>query len=71
MNKVISDKQNELEQLCHQYHIEKLELFGSAVSDNFDPETSDIDFLVEFNSAGLEHYADNYFGLYTALQSAC
>ena len=32
---------------CRRYHIRKLSLFGSALRDDFRPD-SDIDFLVEF-----------------------
>jgi uncharacterized protein len=40
---------------CHRYHIVKLSLFGSALRDDFRPD-SDIDVLVEFEpdrTAGL------------------
>ncbi len=33
--------------LCQQYHIRKLSLFGSILSDDFRPD-SDVDILVEF-----------------------
>ncbi|WP_211236509.1 nucleotidyltransferase family protein [Arthrobacter castelli] len=33
---------------CEQYGVERLRVFGSALSDRFDPEHSDIDFLVDF-----------------------
>ncbi len=36
-----------LANICRQYHIKKLSLFGSALEDNLRPE-SDIDLLVEF-----------------------
>jgi predicted nucleotidyltransferase len=34
--------------LCEEYGISRLELFGSAVTGEFNPETSDFDFLVEY-----------------------
>lgn len=34
--------------LCREYGVLRLEVFGSAVTSRFDPETSDIDFLVEY-----------------------
>ncbi len=34
--------------LCARYCVSRLELTGSAARDDFDPETSDLDFLVEF-----------------------
>lgn len=33
--------------LCRAYGIRKLEVFGSATTDAFDPATSDIDFIVD------------------------
>lgn len=35
--------------LCRKYAVRRLKLFGSAVTDRFDPERSDLDFLVEFD----------------------
>lgn len=37
----------EIEQFCHKHHIRRLAFFGSAVRDDFGPQ-SDIDVLVEF-----------------------
>ena len=34
--------------LCARYCVSRLELTGSAARDDFDPETSDLDFLLEF-----------------------
>ncbi len=39
--------QEQIEQLCRQYHIKKLALFGSVLRDDFGPD-SDVDVLVEF-----------------------
>ncbi len=44
---IVKDKQAELEALCRQYGIVKLDIFGSAMTDAFDPERSDIDFIVD------------------------
>lgn len=69
MNKIVQEKQLQLEQLCQQYHAQRLEVFGSVVRGDFDPGTSDIDFLVEFDEVGVKNYADCYFGLLDALES--
>ena len=34
--------------LCREYGVLRLEVFGSAATGEFDPERSDIDFLVEY-----------------------
>lgn len=35
-------------ELCRRHHVKSLTLFGSALRDDFDPDHSDVDFLVEF-----------------------
>ncbi len=34
--------------LCREFGVARLEVFGSVQTDEFDPATSDIDFLVEY-----------------------
>ncbi|MGI8483867.1 MAG: nucleotidyltransferase family protein [Thermomicrobiales bacterium] len=34
--------------LCRKYGVARLEIFGSAATDAFDPDRSDVDFLVEY-----------------------
>ena len=53
----------------HAYRVRKLELFGSAASDRFDPATSDLDFLVEFDVVPPAEHARCYFGLLFALMN--
>ncbi len=69
MNKIIKEKKKDIKNLCKTFHVQELELFGSATNDSFDASTSDIDFLVEFDSDGIANYADNYFGLLNALNA--
>jgi predicted nucleotidyltransferase len=45
---LVSSHRSEIETLCRTYRVRRLELFGSAARDDFDPTRSDIDFLVEF-----------------------
>jgi uncharacterized protein len=55
--------------LCCRYQVRRLEVFGSAArGDDFDPEKSDIDLLVEFDSPALEGFARTYFDFQEALQ---
>jgi predicted nucleotidyltransferase len=53
--------------LCHQYKVRRLFVFGSAVSNQFRPD-SDIDLIVDFNHVELRDYADNYFSLKDELE---
>ncbi len=48
--------------LCDTYHVDKLFVFGSALTDKFS-STSDIDLLVKFKPIDLTLYFDNYFHL--------
>ena len=51
MHRLIYEKRAEIAKLCRRYHVRNLEVFGSAArGDDFDPATSDADFLVEFLS---------------------
>ena len=66
---LIEEKRKTIEQLCSQYRVLRLELFGSALTDdNFNPDKSDLDFLVEFLPLKPGEHADAYFGLLEALQ---
>jgi len=47
---------------CEQYGVERLRVFGSALTDQFDPATSDVDFLVTFRE-GREDLFQDYFDL--------
>jgi hypothetical protein len=50
MNADVAEYRTELIQLCRQFHVRQLELFGSELGDAYDPELSDLDFLVEFEA---------------------
>ena len=63
MHAAISDKKDELAELCRRYGVARLEVFGSAArGTDFDPRSSDADFLVEFRlddgRATLRQYFD-------------
>jgi uncharacterized protein len=67
MKNLIEEKRREIEELCRRYRVRQLELFGSAVGDRFDPQTSDLDFLVEFEGLPPAEHSRCYFGLLFAL----
>ena len=58
----------QVSELCIAYGVSRLELFGSATGSDFDPHSSDMDFLVDFS--GVHHLGafDRYFGLKEALE---
>lgn len=47
---------------CERYGVERLRVFGSVLTDRFDPKTSDVDFLVSFRPKRENLYHD-YFDL--------
>ncbi|NTV39382.1 MAG: toxin-antitoxin system toxin subunit [Demequinaceae bacterium] len=53
---------------CARHGVLRLRVFGSLLTGHFDVNTSDLDFLVEFEP-GLEHPFDAYFGLNEELES--
>jgi predicted nucleotidyltransferase len=57
----------EIDEICRRYRVRRLELFGSATGDSFDPQRSDVDFLVEFEPLVDGEHADAYFGLKESL----
>ncbi len=59
----LSNYADELSNLCAIYGVKCLELFGSALRDDFDQEKSDLDFLVEFRDIHSMGAFDRYFGL--------
>ena len=69
MNPLIEAKKDELFALCRLYGVKTLELFGSATGDRFDPETSDLDFLVEYrDDAPPGGLFKGHFGLKFAME---
>jgi len=69
MIRLVQDKYDELARLCRKYHVKRLEIFGSAASDNFDPASSDLDFLVQFEPCPPSDHYERYFGLLESLQT--
>jgi predicted nucleotidyltransferase len=69
MEASIAQHRDEIAEICRRYQVRRLELFGSAARNDFDPQQSDLDFLVEFEPLGDGEHADAYFGLQESLSS--
>jgi uncharacterized protein len=54
--------------LCRRYGVSRLELFGSATTNAFNPQNSDLDFLVDFDATSSDLFT-RYFGLKGALEA--
>jgi predicted nucleotidyltransferase len=63
MTEIIQQHRAEIEDLCRRHQVRVLELFGSAANGTFDPNQSDLDFLVDFLPLEPVLQARSYFGL--------
>lgn len=68
MSPDINQCRSEVADLCRRFRVQRLELFGSATSDRFNAQSSDIDLLVEFQPLAEGEHADAYFGLRESLE---
>ena len=57
---IINKNIDNLIDLCKNHKVKELYIFGSVLSPRFS-ESSDIDFLVQFENIELLEYTDNYF----------
>ena len=65
---IIEDHREDIETLCRRFNVARLEVFGSAADGTFDPASSDVDLLVEFQPLEPGSLADAYFGLLAELE---
>jgi predicted nucleotidyltransferase len=63
MNPLTEERLSEAQALCRRFGVHRLDVFGSAATGSFDPATSDIDFIVEFEDARSSDMFERYFGL--------
>lgn len=68
MATVLTLEQDAIASLCREHGVSRLRLFGSALTERFNPQHSDVDFLVEFDSQTLDVF-DAYFGLKEDLEA--
>ena len=68
MTIIIEQNKDRLIELCRKYKVVELDVFGSAVTGDFDEATSDLDFLVEFDSSVQENRFESFFGLQEELK---
>jgi hypothetical protein len=69
MQPIVAKKLPEVAELCRRFHVRRLDLFGSAVTEDFDPKRSDIDLLVEFDMKAPLRALEQYFGFKEALEA--
>ncbi len=69
MHPLLANYATPLAELCRRYGVRRLELFGSAAKDGFDPARSDLDFVAEFSDPSpTVEYADRFLDFAAALE---
>src|SRR5918998_4629695 len=66
---IVEDRRAEGAALCERYGVKRLDLFGSAAGGGFDPEGSDLDFVVSFERREPPDLFRRYFGLEEDLEA--
>jgi uncharacterized protein len=64
---IVEHNKNAIMELCRKHRIRALWIFGSATTDAWNPETSDLDFLVDLGPYD-DHVHRRYFGLLQDLE---
>ncbi len=69
MHHSIDQQRAEIARLCRRYGVRQLEVFGSAARGaDFDPVTSDADFLIDFEPESDLSPLEQFFGFSAALE---
>jgi predicted nucleotidyltransferase len=68
MHPQVAAAREQIRELCRRFHVERLDLVGSAAAGTHEPGRSDFDFLVEFDFSREPRAFDAYFGLKEALE---
>lgn len=69
MHPSIDAKRSEIAAACHRFQVRRLDVFGSAArGSDFDPASSDADFLVEFDQNRDLPPLEQFLGLAEALE---
>jgi len=68
MHPIVAERLPQLQELCRQYRVARLDLFGSAAGQGFDPARSDLDFLVEYLPNPEADALEEFFGFKAALE---
>lgn len=63
MHPLIETHREQIESLCLRYGVRRLDVFGSAIRDDFDVAKSDVDMVVDFNRPASGGSLEQYFGL--------
>jgi uncharacterized protein len=65
---LLEQQRDRLSLLCQSYGVRHLDVFGSAVTGDFDNSSSDLDFIESFADRSAGTYADQFLNLAEALE---
>jgi predicted nucleotidyltransferase len=65
VHEVVESRRDQIQELCRELSVRRLDVFGSVVNGSFDVDTSDVDVPAEFE-AGPDF--DHYFALKEGLE---
>jgi predicted nucleotidyltransferase len=65
----LDGKIEELAELCRQFHVRRLEIFGSASTGVFRPASGDLDFIVDFGDQALGPWGGLFVDFADALEA--
>jgi uncharacterized protein len=68
MLELIQVHRADLADICQRHHVKRLDVFGSAATDRFDAQTSDLDFIIEFQPLPPVPYKRAYFAVLAELE---
>ena len=66
---LVEQQKQGIADLCRRHEVRRLDLFGSAARGDFQPERSDLDFIVQFTRTGYAGYADTFLDFADALEN--
>jgi len=66
---VVTHNQSKIRKICTDLAVRELRLFGSAVTNAFDPSRSDVDVVVQFFDPEAPGIADRFMALALGLES--
>ena len=65
---LIEQRKESIAEACRRFGVGRLEVFGSAARGDFQPDHSDLDFIVQFRRTGYAGYADAFLDFADALE---
>ena len=68
MERIVEEKHDEITLICDRFYVRSLDVFGSATTGEFNPDSSDLDFLVTFRDGANGGLSHPYFDLHEALE---